>query len=150
MMILLSNCLRPSRHRAWGTWMPGCLGGFVALLLCCLVAWLLGCFVALLLCCVVALLLGCFVAWSLGCFVALLLCCFVALLLGCLVALLLAHRIWTPCGSLVDSFFMTFGYLLEAFWHLLDALGDLFWTPGRLRAHFGPGVQKVAKKLKFG
>ena len=58
----ISNCLRPSRHRAWGTWMPGCLGGFVALLLCCLVAWLLGCFVALLLCCVVALLLGCFVA----------------------------------------------------------------------------------------
>ena len=105
---------------------PGCLGALVALLLCC------------------------FVAWLLGCLVALLLCCFVASLLCCLVALLLAHRIWTPCGSLVDSFFMTFGYLLEAFWHLLDALGDLFWTPGRLRAHFGPGVQKVAKKLEFG
>ena len=105
---------------------PGCLGALVALLLCC------------------------FVAWLLGCLVALLLCCFVASLLCCLVALLLAHRIWTPCGSLVDSFFMTFGYLLEAFWHLLDALGDLFWTPGRRRAHFGPGVQKVAKKLEFG
>ena len=105
---------------------PGCLGALVALLLCC------------------------FVAWLLGCLVALLLCCFVASLLCCLVALLLAHRIWTPCGSLVDSFFMTFGYLLEAFWHLLDALGDFFWTPGRLRAHFGPGVQKVAKKSEFG
>ena len=60
--LVQSICLRPSRHRAWGTWMAGCLGGFVALLLCCLIAWLLGCFVALLLCCVVALLLGCFVA----------------------------------------------------------------------------------------
>ena len=45
---------------------------------------------------------------------------------------------------------MTFCYLLEAFWHLLDALGDLFWTPGRLLAHFGPGVQKVVKNLQFG
>ena len=55
-----------------------------------------------------------------------------------------------PCGSLLDVFFMTFWYLLEAFWHLLDASGDLFWTPGRLLAHFGPGVQKVANKLQFG
>ena len=30
------------------------------------------------------------------------------------------------CGSLVDVFFMTFCYLLEAFWHLLDALGEPF------------------------
>ena len=105
--------------------LPGLLCGFVASLLCCLVAWLLGCFVALLL------------------------CRFVASLLCCLVALLLAHRFWTPCGSLVDSFFMTFGYLLGAFWHLLDALGDFFWSPGRLLAHFGPGVQKVAKKLEM-
>ena len=103
--------------------LPGLLCGFVASLLCCLVAWLLGCFVALLL------------------------CRFVASLLCCLVALLLAHRFWTPCGSLVDSFFMTFGYLLGAFWHLLDALGDLFWTSGRLLAHFGPGVQKGAKMV---
>ena len=103
--------------------LPGLLCGFVASLLCCLVAWLLGCFVALLL------------------------CRFVASLLCCLIALLLAHRFWTPCGSLVDSFFMTFGYLLGAFWHLLDALGDLFWTPGRLLAHFGPGVQKGAKMV---
>ena len=62
----------------------------------------------------------------------------------------LANCIWMPCGSLLDVFFMTFCYLLEAFWHLLDASGDLFWTPGRLLAHFGPGVQKVAKKLQFG
>ena len=27
------------------------------------------------------------------------------------------------------------------------ARGDLFRTPGRLLAHFGPGVQKVAKKF---
>ena len=40
--------------------------------------------------------------------------------------------------------------LLEAFWHLLIALGDFFWTPGRLLAHFGPGVQKVAKKSQIG
>ena len=103
--------------------LPGLLCGFVASLLCCLVAWLLGCFVALLL------------------------CRFVASLLCCLVALSLAHRIWTPCGSLVDSFFITFGYLLEAFWHLLDTLGDLFWTPGRLLTQFGPGVQKGAKMV---
>ena len=56
--------------------------------------------------------------------------------------------LWKPLN--LDVFFMTFCYLLEAFWHLLDALGDLFWTPGRLLAHFGPGVQKVAKKLQFG
>ena len=47
-------------------------------------------------------------------------------------------------------FFLTFCYLLEAFWYLLDALGDLFWNPGRLLAHFGPGVRKVAKKLQIG
>ena len=82
-----------------------------------------------------------------GAWVALWLRCFVASLLCCLVALLLAHRIRMPCGSLVDSFFVTFGYLLEPFWHLLDALGDLFWTPGRLLAHFGPGVQKGAKMV---
>ena len=103
--------------------LPGLLCGFVASLLCCLVAWLLGCFVALLL------------------------CRFVASLLCCLLALLLAHRIWTPCGSLVDSFFVTFGYLLEAFWHLLDALGDFFWSPKRFQAHFGPRVQKGAKMV---
>ena len=62
----------------------------------------------------------------------------------------LANCIWMPCGSLLDVFFKTCCYLLEAFWHLLDASGDLFWTPGRLLAHFGPGVQKVAKKLQFG
>ena len=111
--------------------MPGLVGGWVALWLCCFVAWLL----------------GCLVAWLLDCFVASLLCRFVASLLCGLVALLLAHRIWTPCGSLVDSFFMTFGYLLGAFWHLLDALGDFFWTPGRLLAHFGPGVRKGAKMV---
>ena len=114
--------------------MPGLVGAWVALWLCC--------FVALLLCCSVALMLSCLVA--------LLLCRFVASLLCCLVALLLAHCIWTPCGSLVDSFFIFVGYLLEAFWHLLDALGDLFGTPGRIVAHVGPGVQQNTKKLQFG
>ena len=113
-----------------GAWVPGCLGAWVP--------WSL--------CCFVALLLGCLVAWVLGCFVALLLCRFVASLLCCLVALLLAHRIWTPCGSLVDSFFVTFGYLLGTFWRL-DALGDLFWIPERLLGHVGPGVQKGAKRV---
>ena len=96
-------------------------------------------------------LLGLLLAWWwLDGFVASLLCRFVASLLCCWLGLLHAHRIWTPCRSLLDSFFVTFGYLLEAFWHLLDALGYLFWTPGRLRVHIGPGVQKVAKKLEFG
>ena len=53
-------------------------------------------------------------------------------------------------GSLLHVFFMTCCYLLETFWHLLDALGDLFWTLGRLLADFGPGVQKGAKKLQNG
>ena len=54
-------------------------------------------------------------------------------------------------GCLVEAFWMAFscifGYLLEAFWHLLDALGDPVWTPGQLLAHFAPRVEKVAKKL---
>ena len=45
---------------------------------------------------------------------------------------------------------MSFGYLLEAFWHLLDALSNLFWTQGRLLAHFGPGVQKDPKLFQIG
>ena len=106
--------------------LPGLLCGFVASLLCCLVAWLLGCFVALLL------------------------CRFVASLLCCLVALLLAHRIWTPCGSLVDSFFITFGFLLEPFWHLLDALGDLFGPRDDSWPISGPGCEKVRKWSQVG
>ena len=62
----------------------------------------------------------------------------------------LANCIGMPCGSLLDVFFMTFGYLLGAFWYLLDASGEFFWSPGRLLAHFGPGVQKGAKKLEIG
>ena len=45
---------------------------------------------------------------------------------------------------------MTFCDLLEAFWHLLDVLGDPFWTPGRLLAHFGPGMEQIAIWLNFG
>ena len=102
--------------------------------------------VALWLCGLVALLLCCFVALMLGCLVALLLCGFVALLRRCFVAGLLCC-LRKAFGRLVDSFFVTFGYLLEAFWHRLDALGDFVWSPKRLQAHFGPRVQNGAKMV---
>ena len=49
--------------------------------------------------------------------------------------------IWKPFGCLFHDFWLPFG----SFLHLLDALSDLFWTPERLLAHFGPEVQKDAK-----
>ena len=57
--------------------------------------------------------------------------------------------IWMPCGSLLDVFFSSFCYLLEALWHLLDAFGEAFWTQGRLLGPFWAQDGKMPEQIEL-
>ena len=54
-----------------------------------------------------------------------------------------------PRGTLLGVFFLSFCYLLDALWHLLDAFGELFWTPGRLLGPFWGQDGKRAEQIEL-